>query len=276
MRLADCRLLVTGASGGIGQALVERLCEGGARLLLVGRDRAALEQLAERFPGQVDSVCADLANPADRQRVLIAARHFEDFNGVISAAGINRFSLFEEQDEASIERLISVNVTATLQLLRLLLPELRRAPRALVINLGSTFGSLGYPGFAAYCASKFALRGFSEALRREMADTAVRVLYIAPRATRTAMNAGPVVAMNDALGVAMDDPRQVAGQIARAIEAEREELYLGWPERFFVFLNQLLPRLVDRALQRQLPVIRRFAHGAEPAVPTSSSGEQHP
>jgi len=85
------------------------------------------------------------------------------------------------------------------------------------------------------------------------------------------MNSADVVAMNDALKVGMDDPQAVARQIVRAIVAEREELYLGWPEKLFVRLNSLLPRLVDQALRKQLPVIKRFARsGPRPTPP----GEQ--
>jgi short-subunit dehydrogenase len=65
--------------------------------------------------------------------------------------------------------------------------------------------------------------------------------------------------MNEELHVAMDDPQAVAAQIVRAIEREREELYIGWPEKLFVRLNGLLPRVVDQALRKQLPVIQRFA-----------------
>lgn len=146
-----------------------------------------------------------------------------------------------------------------MQLTHRLLPLLRQQGRALVVNLGSTFGSIGYPGFTAYCASKFALRGFSEALRRELADTLVKVLYFAPRATQTGMNGAQVVAMNDELNVAMDDPHSVALQLLAAIRREEEERYLGWPEKLFVRLNSLLPRLVDQALRKQLPIIQRFA-----------------
>jgi len=258
--------------------LVERLCANGARLLLVGRDSLALEALTRRYPGQVSLVCADLTQRSGRHTVLDAARRFGGLNCVINAAGINQFSLLEQQDEDAIARLIGVNVTATLQLTHLLLPLLRQQPQALLVNLGSTFGSIGYPGFAAYCASKFALRGFSEALRRELADSHVKVLYIAPRATRTTMNSDDVVAMNNELQVEMDDPQEVARQIVRAIAAEREELYLGWPEKLFVRLNGLLPRLVDQALRKQLPVIKRFA-GAEqpqPPAPQPNSTGEHP
>lgn len=276
MQLRDARILLTGASGGIGQVLVERLCADGARLLLVGRDSLALEALTRRYPAQVSVVCSDLTQRNGRHTVLNAARRFGGLNGVINAAGINQFSLLEQQDEDAIARLIGVNVTATLQLTHLLLPLLRQQPQALLVNLGSTFGSIGYPGFTAYCASKFALRGFSEALRRELADSYVKVLYIAPRATRTAMNSADVVAMNDALKVEMDDPLEVARQIVHAIATEREELYLGWPEKLFVRLNSLLPRLVDQALRKQLPVIKRFARAEQPLPPASqptSTGE---
>ena len=97
-------------------------------------------------------------------------------------------------------------------------------------------------------------------MRRELADGPVRVLYLAPRATRTAMNASAVVEMNRALGVAMDPPAQVAAAIVQALRDESPERHLGWPERFFARLNRLLPRVVDRALRGQLATIQRFAH----------------
>jgi len=258
MQLSECRAVITGAGGGIGQALVARLCQGGARLLLVGRQGAALQSLEQRFPDQVEVVLADITDPSGRQAIASAARGF-GMNALINAAGVNRFSMLEEHDEEAIAGLIGLNVTANLQLTRRLLPLLRLQPHALLVNLGSTFGSIGYPGFSAYCASKFAMRGFSEALRRELADTQVKVLYIAPRATRTSMNADNVVAMNDELKVAMDDPQTVADAVAQAIQREREELYLGWPEKLFVRLNSLLPRMVDQSLRKQLPIIQRFA-----------------
>ena len=138
------------------------------------------------------------------------------------------------------------------------LPLLRAQPRALVVNVGSTYGSIGYPGYATYCASKFALRGFSEALRRELADTQVNVMYAAPRATRTAMNSTAATALNQALKVGMDDPADVARAVLKAVQSERSELYLGWPEKLFVRINGMLPGVVDRALRKQLPVIRRY------------------
>ena len=258
MQPTDCRALLTGASGGIGQTLAERLADQGAHLLLAGRRLEPLQALLKRYPQQIQLVQADIASRSGRDALVAAAQNFGGLNCLINAAGVNRFGLLDQQDEQQIAELIGLNVTATLQLTQRLL-LLRTQRRALVINLGSTFGAIGYPGFAAYCASKFALRGFSEALRRELADTNVRVLYFAPRATRTAMNAPSVVAMNDELGVAMDNPERVAAELLQAIRLEQEERHLGWPERLFVRLNGLLPRVVDQALRKQLPIIQRFA-----------------
>ncbi|MEO9334889.1 SDR family oxidoreductase [Ectopseudomonas guguanensis] len=259
MQPTDCRALLTGASGGIGLALAQSLASAGAHLLLVGRRLEPLQPLLQRYPDQIQLVQADIASRTGRDTLVAAAQNFGGLNCLINAAGVNRFALLDQHDEQQLAELIGLNVTATLQLTQRLLPLLRAQRRALVINLGSTFGAIGYPGFAAYCASKFALRGFSEALRRELADTNVRVLYFAPRATRTAMNAPSVVAMNDELGVAMDNPERVAAELLQAIRLEQEERHLGWPERLFVRLNGLLPRVVDQALRKQLPIIQRFA-----------------
>lgn len=259
MQLSTSRFLITGASGGIGQAMVAQLCSGGAHVLLVGRQSAALQALAKQFPGQVELIFADLRERPGRDAVLAAARNFAGLNGLINLAGVNQFALLEHQQDEVIADMVAINITATLQLTRHVLPLLRQQPNALLVNVGSTFGSIGYPGFAAYCATKFALRGFSEAMRRELADTHVKVLYVAPRATQTGMNAAAVVELNRELKVRMDDPQAVARQIVRAIEREREELYLGWPEKMFVRLNSLLPRVVDQALRKQLPLIQRFA-----------------
>lgn len=259
MKLNECRAVITGASGGIGQALVAALLEEGAQLLLVGRQTDALQMLGIAHAGKVQVVQADICERSGREAVVAAVQRFGGINTLINAAGVNHFGLLDQHDETSIAELIGLNVTATLQLTHRLLPLLRQQGRALVVNLGSTFGSIGYPGFSAYCASKFALRGFSEALRRELADTQVKVLYFAPRATQTRMNAANVVAMNDELNVAMDDPHSVALQLLAAIRREEEERYLGWPEKLFVRLNSLLPRVVDQALRKQLPIIQRFA-----------------
>ena len=260
MRLSDARVVLTGASGGIGLAIATALCASGAQVLAVARHRMPLEGLLERYPQQLCWVSADLTFLTDRRKVLAAAEAIGGVNLLINAAGINHFAMLEQLDDNEINSMLALNITAPICLTKLLLPLLKQAPTAMVVNVGSTYGSIGYPGYATYCATKFALRGFSEALRRELADTRVGVLYVAPRATRTQMNSPAAQALNDALKSNVDDPNTVASAVVPAIANERRDLYLGWPERFFVKLNSVLPNLVDRGLRKQLPLIRRFSN----------------
>ncbi|PFG24005.1 short-subunit dehydrogenase [Pseudomonas lurida] len=260
MRLSDARVVLTGASGGIGLAIVTALCASGAQVLAVARHRVPLEGLLERYPQQLCWIGADLTVLADRRKVLAAAEAIGGVNLLINAAGINHFAMLEQLDDDEINSMLALNIGAPICLTKLLLPLLKQAPSAMVVNVGSTYGSIGYPGYATYCATKFALRGFSEALRRELADTRVGVLYVAPRATRTQMNSPAAQALNDALKSNVDDPNTVASAVVQAIANERRDLYLGWPERFFVKLNSVLPNLVDRGLRKQLPLIRRFSN----------------
>jgi len=167
--------------------------------------------------------------------------------------------MFADQPPAQLDLAIAINLLAPMHLCQELLPHLQRQPEACILNTGSVFGAIGYPGYAVYSASKFAMRGFTEALRRELADTKVSVRYVAPRATRTGINTSAVERMNDELGVAMDPPELVAKAVCDMLAGNRVEAVLGWPEKFFARVNGLLPRVVDGALRKQLPVIRRYA-----------------
>jgi short-subunit dehydrogenase len=265
MNLNNARIVLTGAAGGIGSATAARLAQAGAKLVLADLKPEPLGRLATHLgpPHVLAAVAADVATDTGRAALLAAAREHE-INVLVNAAGINPFGWFTEQTTAEIAKALSINAVAPLLLCHALLPVLLERPQAHIVNVGSTFGSLGFPGFAAYSASKFAVRGFSEALRRELADTPVRVHYVAPRATKTALATDRVRAMNAELRVGMDTPQTVAAAVLSVLENESRELLLGAPERFFAKLNALLPGLVDRSLRRQLPVIRRYA-SAQPA-----------
>jgi short-subunit dehydrogenase len=266
MKLEDARVVLTGAAGGIGSAVARRLAAGGAKLLLTDLRQEPLDRLAAELasPAAVLTVAADVGSDAGRTTLASAAHDF-GANVLINAAGINPFGLFEEQSAGEIAKAFAVNALAPILLCHALLPVLRKQPRAQLVNVGSTFGSIGFPGFTAYAASKFAVRGFCEALRRELADTAITVHYVAPRATATALATERVRAMNAELGVGMDTPQTVAAEIERVLVEERRERLLGTPERLFAKLNALFPALVDRSLKRQLAVVRRYAAPASAA-----------
>ncbi|TXS96676.1 SDR family oxidoreductase [Parahaliea maris] len=257
MKIEGKHLVLTGATGGLGRAVACALARRGAVLVLVGRNAQALATLQATLPGCGHvTVEADLTEQAGRAAVVAAAG--TGLDGLINCAGINAFCLFEEQSADQLGQMMQVNVEAPAALIRDLLPVLQQR-NSVIVNVGSTFGAIGYPGFSAYCASKFALRGLTEALTRELADSPVSVRYFAPRAIRTAMNAEQVEAMNAELGNAMDAPEAVAESLAQFIEGDQRRRHTGWPEKLFVRVNALLPALVDKSLRQALPVIRRYA-----------------
>lgn len=256
MQLHDRTFLLLGGSGGIGRALIDPLVQAGARVLVATRRSPE----PERDGPAVIQVRLDLAAADLPQRLADISREWPEIDGVIHCAGQNVFTSIEDLPSAALDSMLAVNLRSALLLARHFVPRFRKQERGALVFVGSTFGSIGFPGYSAYCATKFGLRGFTEALRRELADSPIQVLYVAPRATRTAMNPEAVNDLNQALGNRMDDPVQVADQILAAMRGDQVRRYLGWPEKFFVYLNGLLPRLVDRAMRKQLPVIRRFLH----------------
>ncbi|WP_166267805.1 SDR family oxidoreductase [Marinobacter caseinilyticus] len=254
MPLHDRTFLLLGATGGIGQALIKPLLKTGVRLIVglrdVGRETSATHLL--------ERVRIDLAAPDLDQQLAAVSSQYPAIDGVIHCAGQNTFASIEATTMADIDQMLAVNLRSPMALSRHFVPRFRTMGRGTLMFVGSTFGSIGFPGYSVYSATKFGLRGFSEALRREVSDSSLEVLYLAPRATRTDMNTAEVDALNDALGNTTDAPEQVAAQILKALTHTRRRTYLGWPEKLFVHLNGVLPRLVDAALRKQLPIIRRF------------------
>jgi short-subunit dehydrogenase len=132
-------------------------------------------------------------------------------------------------------------------------------PQAAVVNVGSTFGSIPFAGFAAYSSAKAGLRGFSQSLRRELADTQVAVIHVAPRAIDTPMNSPVVNALNHALNNQSDSAQSVARQIVKALQHGRGEHHFGFPERLFAWFNAVAPTLVERGLATKLATIKQHA-----------------
>ena len=196
MELRGKTVLLTGASGGIGQAIALQLAAAGARLVLVARNTARLAtlqaELVAKHPADHQIFSADLTNAQERQDLLAFVRDLQGIDLLINNAGISQFGLVAQQDYAT---QLSTNLLMPMLLTQTLLPELQRKSAAMIVNVGSAFGSIGYPGFTGYSASKFGLRGFTEALKRELSDSAVQVLYFAPRATDTAINSDAVLSL---------------------------------------------------------------------------------
>jgi len=260
MKLAGKYLVLTGATGGIGAAMACRLAQCGVKLVLQGRDEQRLQALLGEIGGSVKGhshVVGDLTEAATRAALIAHCRKLP-IDGLINNAGSSVFAPLEALTDVELQKMLTLNLLTPMQVTRDLLPLLRARPQAAIVNVGSTFGNIGYAGFSGYSASKFGLRGFTEALRRELADSSISVHYLAPRATHTTLNAPAVDALNAALGNAVDAPEIVADGLVALLESGDRARYLGWPERLFVTLNQLAPGVIDGALRKQLGTIRTF------------------
>ncbi|UNK49809.1 SDR family oxidoreductase [Lysobacter sp. S4-A87] len=257
-------VVLTGASGGIGAPLAGALVRRGAHVIAVGRQAAGLEALVDQHGARaITALAADVTDPAGRQRVASAARN-HSASLLVLAHAQPAFGLFDEQPERLLRSVIDANLIAPMLLIRDLMPVLANHRQAAVVAIGSTLGNLAHPGFVAYGASKFGLRGLIEGLAREHADTVVTFQHLAPRATRTAFNSAAAEAMNRELGVTHDDPAEVAERLAWAIEDGERRLQLGWPESLFVRINSLWPALVDKSLSKKLAIVRRHASARNP------------
>lgn len=263
MQIRSSRILITGASGGMGGALVRQLAAHDTSLGLVGRRTDALQSLAREaaaLGAEAIPIAADITDKQGRAAIVETMR--TEYGGtdiLVNNAGTSAFTDFLQQTPEQIEALFTTNAMAPMLLSRAVLPEMVLRGQGQIVNIGSTFGSIAFAWFTSYSASKFALRGFSEALRRELDGTGVRVTFVAPRAVKTSLNSAAVYRMAEKVKMNMDEPDQVAAHILRAIEQDRKDVYLGFPEALFVRINSLLPRLVDLALRKQNREMKSFA-----------------
>ena len=247
MKAAQARVLLTGATGGIGQAMAQALVQGGAAVMLAGRNHATLDALAGRIePARTRVVCheADLTQPQGVATLAAAAAGW-GCNVVVHAAGIPAFGPLQSIAGKDMAAVLQTNLLAPMLLTQALLAHLCAQPQAQVICVGSALGRIGLPGYSVYSASKFGLRGFAEALRRELADTPVRVQYLGPRSTRTAFNSAGVNAYNQATGTAMDTPEVVATHLMALLASGAAERVIGFPEALAVRINGAVPAWLD-------------------------------
>lgn len=247
MKLNQARVLLIGASGGIGQAMTRQLQAEGAHVTCVGRSWP--QGMAK------DAVAADITLPSGRAMLRQLVKE-QNINIVVIASGVSSFGPFQDMTDADIEQLMHTNVTAPMQLVAELLPELCKRSQAQLIFVGSALGRIGVPGFSAYGASKAAMHGLAEALRRELSDTSVLVQLLAPRATQTAFNGGLAQKFNQLTGTASDSPEVVATALLMLIESQAAERFIGFPERLGVRLNGVLGAWMDASFKSHVRALR--------------------
>jgi len=278
-RIAGSRILITGASQGIGKSLAEAAARRGARVLAAARSIDLLKQLQEAARGQggtLEIVQADVTGPADRQRMVAAAlEHFGGLDILINNAGIGATGHFAEAGPERLRKIMEVNFFGLTETTRVCLPLLRGGNRPAIVNISSIAGKRGIPGRSEYSASKFAVQGFSEALRAEVAKDGIDVLVISPGLTQTNFSKNM---LEQKARMQLDHMRGMTAEEAavatlRAVERGRNETTLTRQGKLLVFLSRFFPRLVDRIAARRVRQLfqdeietrRRANHQTTPA-----------
>jgi short-subunit dehydrogenase len=257
-QIEGARVLITGASQGIGRALVEAAARRGAKVLAVARSEDLLSELVRKVRvegGTAEPVLADVTSAADRQRLVEAARrHYGGLDVLVNNAGIGATGHFAEVSPDRLRKIMEVNFFGLTETIRVFLPVLREGQDPAIVNISSIAGKRGIPARSEYSASKFAVQGFSEALRAELAKDGIDVLLVCPGLTNTNFSKNMLeqkarVAYDHLRGMT---PEQVAAATLRAIERRQKEVHLTLQGKLIVLVNRFFPRLADRVAARRV------------------------
>ncbi len=259
MRLDGKRALITGAGSGIGRALAIEAAKRGVAVALTGRRLQALEETLSQLSGDGHFVAAaDVTTPADRKSLMAEVQeHWGGLDLLVNNAGVVPVGPIGAATDDELEAVLQTNLLAPMALVREALPLLKRAKGARIVNIGSVFGDIPYPLFAPYSATKAGLRGFSIALRRELAPLGIGVTSAAPRATKTPA-ARSLQSLIEPFQMKFDAAESVAKFVWNAVAREANAIYPAGPERMYVLMQRLFPGVIDRAIAKQFA--RVLAH----------------
>ncbi|MCI0376251.1 MAG: SDR family NAD(P)-dependent oxidoreductase [Gemmataceae bacterium] len=256
--LAGRRILLTGASSGIGKALAEQLSQSGARLLLGARSKDKLQELTSKFNAcgaETFALKADVTLEEDRGRLLEEAQtRLGGLDVLINNAGIASWAHFADSNEAVLRQIIEVNFFAPAELIRLAIPMLTKGEKPAVVNVASMCGRRAMPAWSEYSASKYALCGLTEALRGELARFDIDVLLIVPGLTSSEFSQHLLQRQGRAkLDFSQGmPPEQVAAAIVKSLRKNKTETVLGRDAKWMLRFNRFFPRLTDWLLARKV------------------------
>ena len=248
---------VTGGSDGIGKALVDALIGMGAKVATCSRNQDKLYDLQVKHSGlPLHTLVADVSSLNDCKNFISST--IATFGGIdilINNAGINIRGVLQDIDIESVEKVMDINFYGTLYCTKLALNSIMER-KGTIVGVSSVAGYRGLPGRSGYSASKFAMTGFLEALRTEMLDENVHVMWVCPGFTKSNIRHVPLISKGKLIEVSteheekMMSSEECAAKIVRAIEKRKRTLIFTLADKRTVFLNKLLPSLADRLVKK--------------------------
>ncbi len=252
--LKDKRVLLTGASSGIGWYLASELVRAGAYVVVTSRREDRLQQLRKSFGNprrRLISVAGDIADPAHRQNLIdTAVRDLGGIDLIFNNAGIGAVGAFEDASVERLRRIFEVDFFGVTELTRLALPHLHKGINPAICIVSSVLAHRGIPGKSEYCAAKFALRGWTESLRLELKPKGIDVVTISPSTTSSEffdslLDSDPI---EKSVKFGVQSAERVAHSILGAVRNGRRELILSPGGKALVWLSRLAPGLMDKLL----------------------------
>jgi len=268
VKLRDRVAIVTGAGGGIGRGIALALAGRGCHLALADIDAAGLAATAAEAEALGVRTSRHVVDVADRAAVAALPTIVRDAHGrvdvLVNNAGVAVGGSFEQVSEADFDWLMAINFEAVVRTTRAFLPLLHASDDARIVNVSSVYGLVSPPGQSAYSASKFAVRGFSNALRHELEGTCVGVTVVHPGGVATAIArsarapagvAPEEIALRRAASEKMlrMAPERAGEIIVRAVERRRARVLVGADAVIVALIERLAPVRYWRLLGRMLP-----------------------
>jgi short-subunit dehydrogenase len=257
-QLDGLRILITGASQGIGRALAELAVQRGLRVVAVARSTELLQQLKDSLgsaSANLEIVSGDITVATDRQRMLdTAVRTFGGLDVLVNNAGVGATGHFAEAGSERLRQIMEVNVFALMEMTRVCLPEMKKGRTPALVNVSSVAGKRGIPARSEYSASKFAVEGFSEALRPELARDGIDVIVVCPGLTQTNFSQNMIeqkarMPMDHMRGMTAE---AVAEATLQALRRGSRQIVLTWQARMIALVNRFFPRIADRVAARKV------------------------
>ncbi|MDX2097800.1 MAG: SDR family NAD(P)-dependent oxidoreductase [Leptolyngbyaceae cyanobacterium bins.59] len=247
--------LITGASRGIGRAIaLEFANQGAKRLLLVARDRQRLEEVADEIRTlNVEAIplAIDLSQPIEVSISIAQAwRDYGPFHVLVNCAGVAHQAPFLQTRLPQVQEEIATNLIGMYTITRLIARRMVAQREGTIVNVSSLMGKLAAPTMATYSATKFAILGFSQALRGELASHNVKVITLLPTLTDTDM----VRHLHWFRWIIPISSQQVAQVLITGLSKGSNEILVGWQSHLAVWGNRVAPWLIEKILLLAAPL----------------------